>query len=193
LAYEGGTTRIVPFDQMLNDNDIESATMLLDKAFTHVAPKLAPNSPVCVFGSRKTLVLMLEVVASHFTVETVVSWIKNTWGTGDVEANYGDQDELVIFAHNGSRCIARSAPQALCCDRIGTNQLRHPTQKPVAILGHLIETLTDTGDVVLDTFMGTGSTCVAARTARRRYRGIEIDKGYYEIALQRLADPVSED
>lgn len=64
----------------------------------------------------------------------------------------------------------------------------HPTQKPVALCEWLIRTYTNPGDVVLDSFMGSGSTGVAAVRCGRRFVGIEKDEGYYETALRRVAD-----
>jgi DNA modification methylase len=63
---------------------------------------------------------------------------------------------------------------------------KHPTQKPLSIMKQLIETLTNPDDVVLDSFMGSGSTCVAAKQLGRRYIGIELNEEYYNIAKARL-------
>lgn len=65
---------------------------------------------------------------------------------------------------------------------------KHPTQKPLKILTQLIEIVTNTNDVILDPFMGSGSTCVAAHRLGRKYIGIELDKGYYNIAKARIDD-----
>lgn len=46
--------------------------------------------------------------------------------------------------------------------------------------------LTNVGDVVLDPFMGSGSTCVSAALNNRRYIGIELDQSYYQIANDRI-------
>ncbi len=62
----------------------------------------------------------------------------------------------------------------------------HPTQKPVGVLQPLVEAFTKPGDVVLDPFAGSGSTCFAAAAAGRRYVGIELDAKYYGAAKQRL-------
>ena len=62
----------------------------------------------------------------------------------------------------------------------------HPTQKPVALCEYLIRTYTNEGDTVLDNCMGSGSTGVACVNTGRNFIGIEIDKGYYEIAKNRI-------
>ena len=62
----------------------------------------------------------------------------------------------------------------------------HPTQKPVSLLEYLIKTYTTPGEVVLDNCMGLGSTGVACVNTGRRFIGIELDPGYFEIAERRI-------
>ncbi len=65
----------------------------------------------------------------------------------------------------------------------------HPTEKPVPVLETLIRAFSRPGDLVLDPFMGSGSTLVAARTLGRRSIGIELDPTYFAAAQRRLAQP----
>ncbi|MBB5712979.1 DNA-methyltransferase [Sphingomonas xinjiangensis] len=62
----------------------------------------------------------------------------------------------------------------------------HPFQKPLNLLEYLIRTYSNDGDVVLDTFMGSGGTCVAAMRAGRRSIGVEMSKKYYAVAQRRV-------
>lgn len=62
----------------------------------------------------------------------------------------------------------------------------HPTQKPLRLMTQLIELFTDPGDVILDPFMGSGTTLVAAKMLGRRAIGIEMNADYCETAIQRL-------
>ena len=67
------------------------------------------------------------------------------------------------------------------------NKVRlHPTQKPVDLLEYLIKTYTNEGDLILDFTMGSGSTGVAALNTNRRFVGIELNKDYFNIAVERL-------
>ena len=68
----------------------------------------------------------------------------------------------------------------------------HPCQLPVPLVERLILMCTDEGDIVLDPFVGTGTTCVAAKRLGRRYIGIDIDPKYVEIARENVekAQPV---
>ena len=64
----------------------------------------------------------------------------------------------------------------------------HPTQKPVALLEDLIQTYSNEGNTVLDFTMGSGSTGVACVNTNRRFIGIELDNGYFEIAKKRIEE-----
>lgn len=64
----------------------------------------------------------------------------------------------------------------------------HPTQKPVALLEYLVKTYTNEGDVVLDNCMGSGSTGVACMNTGRKFIGMELDKGYFDIAVKRIEE-----
>ena len=62
----------------------------------------------------------------------------------------------------------------------------HPTQKPIDILERIIKTSSNENDVILDCFMGSGSTGVACINTNRNFIGIELDEYYFNIAKERL-------
>lgn len=70
---------------------------------------------------------------------------------------------------------------------VGKNRF-HPTQKPVELLEYLVKTYSNEGETVLDNCMGSGSTGVACMNTGRKFIGIELDKGYFDIAERRIAD-----
>ena len=63
---------------------------------------------------------------------------------------------------------------------------KHPTIKPLDLVKRHIQHSTNEGDVVLDCFMGSGTTGVACKELNRDFIGIELDKEYYEIAKNRI-------
>lgn len=62
----------------------------------------------------------------------------------------------------------------------------HPTQKPVALMEYLIKTYTNENETVLDFTMGSGTTGVASKNLNRKFIGIELDEGYFNIAKDRI-------
>ena len=58
--------------------------------------------------------------------------------------------------------------------------------KNLKVIEYLVETLTNEGDLVLDCFMGSGTTGVACKNLKRDFIGIEINKDYFEIAKNRI-------
>jgi DNA modification methylase len=99
----------------------------------------------------------------------VVAWNRgHTW-------NFGQQKEMHNFIES-----------PICSGRERLKKPWHPTQKPIAILRRLVELGTVTGDVVLDPFMGVGSTGVAALEMSRRFIGFEIDERYFAAARGRI-------
>ena len=65
---------------------------------------------------------------------------------------------------------------------------KHRTEKPIELLRYLIRTYTNENEIVLDNCMGSGSTIVAALLENRKAIGIELDKHYFEIAKNRIAE-----
>jgi site-specific DNA-methyltransferase (adenine-specific) len=65
---------------------------------------------------------------------------------------------------------------------------QHPTQKPLAMIERIIEAHTVESDVVLDLFMGSGTTAVAAKLHNRQFIGFEKEQKYFEIANKRLGE-----
>lgn len=69
---------------------------------------------------------------------------------------------------------------------------KHPTQKPLYILERIVEASTKKGDTILDPFLGSGTTGVAAKKLDRKFIGIELDENYFEIARKRIEKTIEE-
>ncbi|MHC6204491.1 DNA-methyltransferase [Breznakiellaceae bacterium SP9] len=99
----------------------------------------------------------------------VCMWNKgHTW-------NFGKQNEM----HNFFESPICMRPERL-------QDPNHPTQKPLKLLTHLLKLATNEGDMILDPFMGVGSTGVAALENDRKFIGIELEAVYYAAAVKRL-------
>jgi site-specific DNA-methyltransferase (adenine-specific)/modification methylase len=72
--------------------------------------------------------------------------------------------------------------------RRGDDVREHPTQKPEGVMAWCLEQLPDDCDLILDPFMGSGTTGVACAKLGRRFIGIEIEERYFDIAVRRITE-----
>ena len=108
-------------------------------------------------------------------------YIKKAVTNGDGK-NYGKFDRVgEVHINNGERF-----PRSVIKISNDNHKSLHPTQKPVALLEHLIKTYTKEGETVLDNCMGSGSTGVACKNLNRKFIGIELDENYFNIAKERI-------
>lgn len=114
--------------------------------------------------------------------KSAITWVKNNWTSGDLEHAHGRQTEMILFYPGESHFFPNyRPPDVVKCAKESSDQ--HPTEKPVQLM-HLVVGWTD--GIVLDPFMGSGTTGVACARLGRRFIGIEIEPKYFEIALRRI-------
>ena len=101
--------------------------------------------------------------------------------------------EFCVFARKPGAVFNEHCKKALWKFPSGRSKI-HPTQKPVALMEHLIRASSNPGDTVLDNTMGSGTTGVACMNTGRDFIGIERDDDYFAIAQKRIlaAMPVPE-
>lgn len=70
--------------------------------------------------------------------------------------------------------------------RIGKTEKKHPVEKPVDLMGQIVKIVSEPGDLVLDPWMGSGTTGVACVALSRRFIGVDAVKSYVEMARERI-------
>lgn len=130
---------------------------------------------------------VMAIREAGYDIKSQVIWDKMIHGMGDLEGEFAPQHENIVYATKQRWTWPGSRPKSILrFQRVMPECLVHPNEKPVELLCELISCLSITGDLVLDPFCGSGTTCVAAKMLGRRYIGIEISPEYCEIARQRL-------
>lgn len=64
----------------------------------------------------------------------------------------------------------------------------HTTQKPIELMTRIVESCSNEGDLILDPFMGSGSTAISCKNLKRNYIGCELDEHYFQVCVNRLND-----
>lgn len=107
----------------------------------------------------------------------------------DLKGAYAKQTEFILYAVKGRHILnGRRDSDVLYYNRVVGNKQLHQNQKPLDLCKFLINKSSQPNDVVLDCFMGSGTTGVACLQTNRNFIGIELDKDYYEVANKRIKD-----
>jgi site-specific DNA-methyltransferase (adenine-specific) len=182
--------RAETFDELLNDapEDREG----IRKVLAECVRLVGQHRHLYVFGPDDVLAGLLVSERAELV------WDKARPGMGDLSAPWGPQHERISFAVSKHRHAGkRDAPALPVRMRKGSvlrfapptgRNVRHPSEKPVALLRELVESSSRAGDLVLDPFAGIGSTGVAAILSGRRTILVELDDRYARLAVQRVQD-----
>lgn len=171
------------------NDGIDAALKLWDETCRILSRKMKSDAHLYCFTSWKVYPQFAEVTARYFKIKNCLIWEKNNWSMGDLEGNYAEQYEMIIFATNGNRKLNGCRDtNILHFDRVANSSLVHSCEKPVDLLSYLIEKSTNEGDFVIDPFAGSGSAIVAAKKTGRQYWGCELDEENHRIACGRCAN-----
>jgi site-specific DNA-methyltransferase (adenine-specific) len=118
--------------------------------------------------------------------KSFIVWVKNNWSMGDLKHEHGRQWEGIAFYPQEKHKFIKRIPDVINAKRTKNNL--HPTEKPVELIEELIKN--NEGDLIIDPFMGSGTTLVAARNLGRKAIGIELSEKYCEIAVKRLNENI---
>lgn len=155
---------------------------------------LSPKGNIFIFCSYNLLGKFHEAFDPEFDTFQFMVWHKTNPVPNVRKSSFLNSCELIVCMWNKGHTwnftkqneMHNFIESPIC---MGTERLKnpkHPTQKPVKILKHIINIASNPGDVVLDMFMGVGSTGVAAKLLDRRFIGIEIDEEYFKAAKERI-------
>lgn len=137
-----------------------------------------------MINSRNLMKLQQEAEKVGFKFQNLLVWKKQNATPSQF---YMQQCEFILMLRKGRAKYINNLGTKNYFDipNIIGNKV-HPTEKPIELMKILVENSTNENDVVLDPFMGSGSTGVACKIANRDFIGIEIDKTFFDIAKKRI-------
>jgi DNA modification methylase len=154
-----------------NDGDTSARDGLLEMV----------TAPAVVFGSF--------YAPYPARVKQILVWHKppDSGLVGSVTGFRRDAEPIFLIGDWPVRTVERSSVLRTLRGQAGiTTETGHPHTKPVELMGDLVGLVT--GDVILDPFMGSGTTGVAAVKLGRKFIGIEIEPQYFDIACKRIEE-----
>lgn len=115
-----------------------------------------------------------------------------TWNTTKGARHFNNNGASTDFENHGADKSTGSAARFFYCAKASKKEKGkdniHPTVKPIALMEYLVKLIAPKGSIVLDPFMGSGSTGVAAIKLGRRFIGMEKEPEYFKIAEKRLSE-----
>jgi len=150
-------------------------------------PMLRDDANVLVFCHWESWPDFYDAICPLVPIKNALIWHKDRGGPGDTRMEYARDYEVLLYGAHGRRAIAGRRDGAVVrgFPPVGAKRL-HPTEKPVGLLEYLIGKHCPPGGMVLDPFLGSGSTLLAAQRLGRRGVGVEIDGRYCRITADRL-------
>lgn len=166
---------------LLNDGKKE-AFQLLENTCKILVDKTSKDSHLYFFCSWSVFSDFERIIGKYFTIKTPIVWDKGNKGSGDLQNDWGNQTELIIYCVKGKKNINYRKGNVLNIPKIHSSRLVHPTQKPEELIKEILEVSALKNDFVVDPFMGSGSTIKACNEMNLKCLGIELDKEMFNIA-----------
>lgn len=191
------------------EDDYDNFTYLWIKEITRI---VKPNGNIAIFGTYHNIYKIGNILQTlNLRIINSLVWYKRNAFPNITQRMFCESTEHIIWATNNSNQKAKNWTfnYKLMKEINGGKQMRnlfdipmtkasektygkHPTQKPLELIQHLILALTKENDIVIDPFMGSGTTGVAAIKHKRNFIGIEIDDNYVRLAEKRIKNSEKE-
>lgn len=160
-----------------------------DVEFTEWAPlvfaALGERAQAYVMTNGRNLKdMQVALEAAGFRLHTILVWDKRT---ALPNKYYQNVTEFTLFMFKGKARTIKDPSSKNLISIFQRDESEHPTEKPVALMEHYITNSTDPGGLVLDPFMGSGTTGVAAIRTGRKFIGIEKNERFFEMSCERIA------
>lgn len=176
--------KLAKYEKIEDDN--EKSFDLLNNSLKEVNYKMFKDSHIYIFSSWKVIDKVIPIVKKYFELKNILIWNKNNWSMGDLQGNYAEKYEMILFATKGNRNLLNNKRPVNVLDFDRTQNKYHPTEKPVELIKELIKNSTLENEIVLDYFAGAGSTGLACKELKRNFVLIEKEKEYFDKIKFRL-------
>jgi DNA modification methylase len=167
----------IKFDILENDNkflDFKANLILFTKE----------NSTWFIWTSHQVYPIWRNMYEEYY-LNTII-WNKGKMGMGDL-SSYGNNYEMALFCSQGKPKLKGERKKAIWEINVEAgSEYVHPTQKPISLASYAIPDFINENDLVLDLFLGSGSTMIASHQLKRKCYGMELDPKYCQVIIDRM-------
>lgn len=182
-----------------DDLDFEEWTEQMNTLFVECHRVLKKKGSLIMFMSIIKVETLINIGQDNgFYYKTVGVWHKTNPLPRNMNLQFINSTETWIYMINDGTTGTFNNKGRAVHDFVETSTIsnkerkfgKHPTQKPIGLINHFVELLSNEGEVVLDPFMGSGSTGVSCKKMHRKFIGIELNKQYYKLAKERILNEI---
>lgn len=156
---------------------------------------LKPKGNIFIFTTYNQIGKWHEAFDSEFDTFQFMVWHKLNPAPNIFKKGFLNSCELIACmwnkGHNwnfsNQKEMHNFIETPICMGKERWQNPKHPTQKPLKVLKHIIKIASNEDDVVFDPFMGVGSSAIASLLLKRKFIGIEIDKSYFDATKERIS------
>ena len=184
-----------------DDLDQKTWEMKMDEFFQESARVIKQRGALLLFMSLIKIETIVKIAEKHgFYYKTTGIWHKTNPLPRNRDLHFVNSTESWLYFIHGGKTGTFNNNKKLIHDFYESSVIglkekkfgKHPTQKPLKVMEHFVTLLSNEDDLILDPFMGSGSTGVAAMKNGRKFYGIEIDESYFKLCMKRVAEVIDE-
>ena len=170
-------TKSDKFEQLDNDDKILTDWIGFSKSKS--------EGWVFCFTTWKVLDQWIDPFLEFGQMTNMIVWFKGGGGIGDLKKTFATDHEIALVANRGAELKGKRIGSVWTFGKDAATAYKHPTQKPVALIAEAIDKTTDKDAIVLDPFVGSGTSLIAAEQLGRTCYGIELSPAYCDVIVER--------
>jgi len=177
VSYQSNRrTKSEKLDVLTNDDRLLDITPIIEVFST---------GWVFIWTTWKVIDKWIDNTSAFGYPNNVVIWSKGGGGIGDLKKTFSTDYEMALVWNRGNQLCGKRIGSVWKVDKDKAIDYKHPTQKPVALAVEAFDKTTKHGQSILDLFLGSGSTLIAAEKTNRKCYGMELDPKYCDVIIQR--------
>ena len=170
-------TKTEKFEELKNDNIFLNQWIpLIDKY---------SNGFVYIWTSWKVLDTWLDMCKEIGKLSNMIIWSKGGGGIGDLKKTFSSDYEIALVYNRDNEITGKRIGSVWEIGKDSNSSYKHPTQKPVELSETAIKNTSIKNNIILDLFLGSGSTLIACEKTNRICYGMELDTKYCDVIIER--------
>ena len=170
-------TKTEKFKELKNDNIFLNQWIPLINKFS--------NGFVYIWTSWKVLDTWLDMCKEIGKLSNMIIWFKGGGGIGDLKKTFLSDYEIALVYNRDNEITGKRLGSVWEIGKDSNSSYKHPTQKPVELSETAIKNTSIKNNIILDLFLGSGSTLIACEKTNRICYGMELDTKYCDVIIER--------